>query len=57
MLALQRFLEKNGLFMAEFEKEDLASEESFNVGLKSSSKFASGRDEYGHLIVSSLLIK
>lgn len=47
MMDLQNYMEKNGLSMDSFEKDLLARERNFNEGLQDSSRFISGRDEFG----------
>ncbi|KAK1384182.1 hypothetical protein POM88_021917 [Heracleum sosnowskyi] len=47
MMELRKYLVKNGLSVAEFEKQTLLESASFNAGLNNPTIFITGRDEYG----------
>lgn len=47
MIELQKFLERNGLLMAQFEKEMFESDRIFNSGLADPSQFITDRNEFG----------
>lgn len=47
MIELQKYMERNGLSMAKFEKESILGDANFNAGLTDSSRFVTGRDEFG----------
>lgn len=49
MMEMQNYMVKKGLSMAQFEKDKIEKKTKFNfeAGLKSTSRFISGRDEFG----------
>lgn len=45
-------MESRGLSMAEFDKDKVEKQDSFNAGLPKSARLVTGRDEYGLPIFS-----
>lgn len=46
-LEMQRFLEANGLSMADFDKDRISRNDKVNIGYMNSAQFVTGRDEFG----------